>query len=131
MPPFPPFLLSIEIEEIDDEMGKSRSVSPNFTFLTWLLLSKLHWLPNCEERAHFGWLVFYSYYLVSAISTTRYSLGSAYVASGLSAGETIGAVFTGCCFAALNAFFGVQVGLDKSLGFVRLPTPTLESCSCC
>lgn len=79
--------------------------------------------PIAKKERTYGWMGFYSYYLVSGISTTGYSIGSAYLASGLSAGETIGAVFVGCIFAALNASLGVQVGLDKNLGFVsRLPS---------
>ncbi|RDW57166.1 hypothetical protein BP6252_13814 [Coleophoma cylindrospora] len=69
-----------------------------------------------KERTY-GVMGFYSYYLVSGISISGYSIGSAYVAAGLSAQEAIGAVLVGCIFASLNACLGVQVGIDKSLGF--------------
>jgi nucleobase:cation symporter-1, NCS1 family len=74
--------------------------------------------PIPKKERTYGYLGFYSYYLVSGISITGFSMGSAYVSAGLSARETIGAVLVGCVCASLNACLGVQVGLDKSLGFV-------------
>jgi NCS1 family nucleobase:cation symporter-1 len=74
--------------------------------------------PIPKKERTYGYLGFYSYYLVSGISVSGYSIGSAYVAAGLSAQETIGAVLVGAIFASLNACLGVQVGIDKSLGFV-------------
>ena len=74
--------------------------------------------PIPKKERTYGYMGYYSYYLVSGISITGFSMGSAYVSAGLSAQETIGAVLVGCICAALNACLGVQVGLDKSLGFV-------------
>ncbi|PMD38368.1 hypothetical protein L207DRAFT_585270 [Hyaloscypha variabilis F] len=73
--------------------------------------------PIPKKERVYGYMGYYSYYLVSGISITGFSMGSAYVSAGLSAQETIGAVLVGCVCAALNACLGVQVGLDKSLGF--------------
>lgn len=72
-----------------------------------------------KERTY-GVMGFYSYYMVSGISITGFSMGSAYVTAGLSAQETIAAVLVGTIFASLNGALGVQVGIDKSLGFVSM-----------
>jgi hypothetical protein len=71
--------------------------------------------PIPKKERTYGYLGLYSYLLVSGISITGFSMGSADVSAGLSAQETIGALLVGCICAALNAR---QVGLDKSLGFV-------------
>lgn len=98
--------------------------------------------PIPKKERTYGFLGFYSYYLVSGISITGFSKRSAYVSAGLSAQETIRAVLVGCVCAALNACLGVQeihhtpacrvgnffagVGLLTSLIYINIVQNTLS-----
>lgn len=57
---------------------------------------------------------------------SNFSSASAYIALGLTAGETIGAVFLGACFSAATAIFAARPGQDHALGYVSIYSLSLE-----
>ncbi|RDW57037.1 hypothetical protein BP6252_13909 [Coleophoma cylindrospora] len=76
--------------------------------------------PIPKKEQTYGMLGFFSYFIVSGVSITGFTVASSYVAAGLSAWETVGAVLVGCVIAGLNSFIGGQAGVDKKLGFTMM-----------
>src|SRR5262245_46167575 len=74
--------------------------------------------PIPKKERTYGVMGFFSYFLVSAVSVVGFASAAAYVASGLTAWETVGAILVGSVIAGLNSFLGGQPGVDKHLGFV-------------
>lgn len=77
--------------------------------------------PIPKKERTYGVLGYFSYFLTSTISVTGFTGVSAYVAGGLSAWETVGAILVGSTIAGLNSFLGGQPGIDHRLGFVCHP----------
>lgn len=73
--------------------------------------------PIPKKERTYGWMGFFAYWVTCGVSVSNFTIGSAYIAYGLNAGETIGAVFLGACIAACNAYFCARPGQDQSLGY--------------
>lgn len=57
---------------------------------------------------------------ICGLTVSNFSSASAYIALGLTAGETIGAVFLGACFSAATAVVAARPGQDHALGYVSI-----------
>lgn len=82
--------------------------------------------PIPKKERTYGTLAYYSYYITGGVSINSFTMGSSYVASGLSVWATIGGILLGSVIAGLNSFLGGQAGIDKSLGYVS-PKPFQSS----
>lgn len=77
--------------------------------------------PITPKEHTFGYLAYFAFWTNSGTAISTFTLGSAYIATGLNAGETIGACLIGSIIASAIGFFGARPGQDYSIGYVRLP----------
>ena len=75
--------------------------------------------PIPAKERTFGITAYYMYWVTCCLGLSTYSIGSAYIALGMTVPQTLGAVTVGACFASLNGFLCGKVGAEKSLGYVR------------
>lgn len=78
--------------------------------------------PIPKKERNFGWDSYMLYWGTLGICVSEYTLGSAYIAYGLNAGETIGAILIGCCISSVYCYYCARPGLDHHLGFVSIYT---------
>lgn len=77
--------------------------------------------PVLEEEKTFGWFAFLGFMTCSGVCVSNYSLGSSYIAVGLTAAETIGSILAGSFIAGCLTFIAARPGLDHGIGYVRPP----------
>lgn len=77
--------------------------------------------PIPWKERNYGILAYYSYFVISGVSITGFTAGSAYISAGLSVSATCGAILLGNIIAGGNSYLGGQAGVDKSLGYVSFP----------
>lgn len=82
--------------------------------------------PIPQKERTFGWLAYFAYWVTTGVSVGTFTLGSTYIALGLNAGETLGAILAGCIFSDLVGCFCGKPGMDYSIGYVR-NTPLLTT----
>lgn len=76
--------------------------------------------PIPEKEQTFGWMAFWSIWIMNGVTISTFTLGSAYITYGLTAGQTIGGVLVGSCIASAVAFLCARPGMDYHLGYVSL-----------
>ncbi|RDI78790.1 hypothetical protein Vi05172_g11150 [Venturia inaequalis] len=80
--------------------------------------------PIPRKERTYGQVDYFVYWMVSCLSVSNFSSASAYIALGLTAGETIGAVFLGACFSAATAVFAARPGQDHAMGYTVMNRAT-------
>jgi cytosine/uracil/thiamine/allantoin permease len=81
-----------------------------------------NWKPLILNR--YKWYDYYSYWFTAGICLTSWTLGSSLVATGLTAGQAIGAVCLGGALATMNAFFCGEAGRQHFLGYTMMGRAT-------
>jgi NCS1 family nucleobase:cation symporter-1 len=76
--------------------------------------------PVDEKDCTFGYWAYCSFWSQSGFCITTYTIGSGYIAVGLSQGETIGAIFLGSLISAFVGIFGARPGIDYRIGYVSV-----------
>jgi NCS1 family nucleobase:cation symporter-1 len=76
--------------------------------------------PIVPKEQTYGISAYFLYWLTCGAGLSTFALGSSYVAVGLTAGETCGAVLIGCSLTSLTAFLCGRPGAEKHLGYVRI-----------
>jgi len=70
-----------------------------------------------KERTY-SWGGYFAFILVTGVNITTFTLGSSYVAYGLTAGQTLGMVFLGTFVSGCIAYISARPGLDHNMGYV-------------
>lgn len=78
--------------------------------------------PSDQKDRTFGFMAYASFWAQSGSCISTYTIGSSYIAIGLSRGETIGATFLGGLISAIVGVFASQPGRDYGIGYVSLTT---------
>jgi NCS1 family nucleobase:cation symporter-1 len=73
--------------------------------------------PIDPKERTFGALGFFAIWATNGISVSTITLGSSYVAYGLSAGQTLGSILAGCVISSLIAFLCARPGMDYHIGY--------------
>ncbi|KAH8678280.1 permease for cytosine/purines, uracil, thiamine, allantoin-domain-containing protein [Xylariales sp. PMI_506] len=76
--------------------------------------------PIDEKERNFGWLGFWSIWVMNGVSISTFTVGSSFIAYGLTAGETIGAVLIGACISGLISFLAARPGMDYHMGYAMM-----------
>jgi NCS1 family nucleobase:cation symporter-1 len=76
----------------------------------------LYPIPKKERKL--TWFSYFAYVIICGVNITDYSLGSTYMAVGLTAAEAIGCIFAGSTIAGLISYVTARPGLDHGIGFV-------------
>jgi NCS1 family nucleobase:cation symporter-1 len=76
--------------------------------------------PVPQKEKSFGWFAYLGFMMCSGICVSNYTVGSAYIAVGLTAGETIGTVLAGSFIAGCLTFISSRPGLDHGIGYVSV-----------
>ncbi|RDW77351.1 hypothetical protein BP6252_05404 [Coleophoma cylindrospora] len=79
--------------------------------------------PIDPKEWTFGWLGFVAIWVTNGVSVSTWTLGSSYIAYGLTAGETIGSILVGSCIASFVAFFAARPGMDYHVGYTIMNRP--------
>ena len=74
--------------------------------------------PIDPKERTYGWLGFFAVWVTNGVSVSTITLGSSYVAYGLTAGQTIGCILLGTCVAASISFLAARPGMDYHVGYV-------------
>jgi NCS1 family nucleobase:cation symporter-1 len=77
--------------------------------------------PIDPKERTYGWLGFFAIWVTNGVSISTITLGSSYIAVGLTAGQTIGAILIGTCVSSAIAFLAARPGMDYHVGYVRHP----------
>ncbi|RDW58497.1 hypothetical protein BP5796_12427 [Coleophoma crateriformis] len=75
----------------------------------------LYPIPAKEKK--FNWISYFCYTIVCGVNITDYSLGSTYIALGLTATETIGCIIAASTVAGIISYVTARPGLDHGIGF--------------
>ncbi|RDW73384.1 hypothetical protein BP6252_07291 [Coleophoma cylindrospora] len=76
--------------------------------------------PIPKKERTFGMLAYFAYWITTGVSVGTYTLGSSYIALGLNAGETLGAILAGCVISSFLGIFAGRPGMDYSLGYTMM-----------
>lgn len=76
--------------------------------------------PTSEKDRTYGYWAYMSFWSQSGFSITTYTIGSGYIAVGLSQAETIAAIFVGSLISACVGIFGARPGMDYGIGYVSI-----------
>jgi len=76
--------------------------------------------PIPKKERTFGIMGFFAYWITTGVSVGTFTLGSAYIAVGLNARETLCAILGGAFISCIVGGFCGQPGMDYSLGYVRM-----------
>lgn len=76
----------------------------------------LYPIPQKERRM--GSMAYFAYWITTGVSVGTFTLGSAYIAVGLTAGETLGAILAGCVISCIVGCLCGKPGMDYNLGYV-------------
>jgi NCS1 family nucleobase:cation symporter-1 len=68
--------------------------------------------PIPKKERTYGWLAFFAYWVPAGVNVINFTVGSANIAFGLNAAETLGAVLLGRFIAAANAWLCARPGQD-------------------
>jgi hypothetical protein len=74
-----------------------------------------------KERTY-GWAGYFAFISVTGVNITTFTLGSSYIAYGLTAGQTLGMVFLETFISGSIAFISARPGLDRNMGYVSSDT---------
>jgi nucleobase:cation symporter-1, NCS1 family len=75
--------------------------------------------PIDPKERTFTWVSYVAIFFTNGINISTITLGSAFIAYGLTAGQTIGGVFAGTCISAIVSLLSSQPGIDYHMGYVR------------
>lgn len=74
--------------------------------------------PIIPDERTYGKGAYFLYWVTCGAGLSTFAIGSSYIAVGLTAGQTCGAVFVGSCIASLVAVLCGRAGSEKHLGYV-------------
>jgi NCS1 family nucleobase:cation symporter-1 len=74
--------------------------------------------PIPKKERTFGYFSYFAYWITTGISVGTFTLGSSYIAVGLNAGETLGAILIGCVISCAVGILCGKPGMDYNLGYV-------------
>lgn len=66
------------------------------------------------------WLDYFAFWVTTGVSVGTFTLGSAYIAVGLTAGQTLGAILGGCILSSIVGALCGKPGMDYNLGYVSV-----------
>jgi nucleobase:cation symporter-1, NCS1 family len=75
--------------------------------------------PIDPKERTFTWLSYWAIFVTNGINISTVTLGSSFIAYGLTAGQTIGGVFAGTCISAIVSLLSSRPGIDYHMGYVR------------
>lgn len=106
------------------EMMKWAEVKERTDIYTWKGTTEWgnHDVYPIPEKEHtFGYMAYVSFWANSGTSILTYTMGSSYIAIGLSAAETITACILGAIISAIIGAYGAGPGQIYSIGYVSIP----------
>lgn len=74
--------------------------------------------PIPQKERKMGVKAYFAYWITTGVSVGTFTLGSAYIAVGLTAGETLGAILAGCVISCIVGCLCGKPGMDYNLGYV-------------
>jgi NCS1 family nucleobase:cation symporter-1 len=74
--------------------------------------------PIDPKERTYGWLGFVAVWVTNGVSVSTFTLGSSYIAYGLTAAECIGSILVGACISSFVAFLAARPGMDYHTGYV-------------
>ncbi|KUJ15047.1 uncharacterized protein LY89DRAFT_566485, partial [Mollisia scopiformis] len=80
--------------------------------------------PIPKKERTFGVMAFFAYWITTGVSVGTFTLGSTYIALGLNAGETLGAILGGCILSDIVGCLCGKPGQDYSIGYTLMNRAT-------